>query len=279
MLDAGLSICQHVWTCIYGQTACLSCYHAIDPHNGPRGSCGCLQPGEAPADDSLEAALAEVRGQLGLDALESVRVVHCAHAFAVVLRGAAGWKLVYSGDTRPCDALAAAAKDATVLIHEARRFAVAVQLPILAPKLPHGSLCCVSRLWCRLSLLGSLTGTPPALLALSSTCSSGELVTFAGLSRTAGNASSRNRHDACRMRAKCQVQATFEDELIGEAKAKRHSTTGEAVGVGKRAGAYRTILTHFSQRYAKLPVIDDSFQVTAPGLRSTRCCRVSVAGI
>ena len=59
------------------------------------------------------------------------------------------------------------------------------------------------------------------------------------------------------------MQATFEDELIGEAKLKRHSTTGEAVGVGRRAGAYRTILTHFSQRYAKLPVIDDSFQVRA----------------
>ena len=57
------------------------------------------------------------------------------------------------------------------------------------------------------------------------------------------------------------AQATFEDELIGEARAKRHSTTGEAVGIGQRAGAYRTILTHFSQRYAKLPVIDDSFQV------------------
>ena len=67
---------------------------------------------------------------------------------------------------------------------------------------------------------------------------------------------------------KCQPmlvpQATFEDELIGEAKAKRHSTTGEAVGIGQRAGAYRTILTHFSQRYAKLPVIDDSFRVSAP---------------
>ena len=56
-------------------------------------------------------------------------------------------------------------------------------------------------------------------------------------------------------------QATFEDNLVGEAIAKRHSTTGEAVNIGARAGAYRTILTHFSQRYAKLPVIDDSFQV------------------
>ena len=36
------------------------------------------------------------------------------------------------------------------------------------------------------------------------------------------------------------------------------------MGIGQRAGAYRTILTHFSQRYAKLPVIDDSFRVRSP---------------
>jgi len=79
-----------------------------------------LQPGEAPDDDEMSAVLGELMTPMGPVGLESVRVVHCAHAFAVVLRGAAGWKLVYSGDTRPCDALAAAAKDATVLIHEAR---------------------------------------------------------------------------------------------------------------------------------------------------------------
>ena len=77
------------------------------------------QPGEAPDDDEMSAVLGELMTSMGPVGLESVRVVHCAHAFAVVLRGAAGWKLVYSGDTRPCDALAAAAKDATVLIHEA----------------------------------------------------------------------------------------------------------------------------------------------------------------
>ena len=55
----------------------------------------------------------------GLESLTSVRVIHCAHAFGVVLAGAAGWKLAFSGDTRPCDALAEAAAGATLLIHEA----------------------------------------------------------------------------------------------------------------------------------------------------------------
>ena len=75
---------------------------------------------------------------------------------------------------------------------------------------------------------------------------------------------------------------------MGEAIAKRHSTTGEAVGVGARAGAYRTILTHFSQRYAKLPVIDDSFGVrlgcTLRGLRllldcTLKTCPLSAGGM
>jgi ribonuclease Z len=43
------------------------------------------------------------------------------------------------------------------------------------------------------------------------------------------------------------------------ALAKRHSMTGEAVEIGARARAFRTILTHFSQRYPKIPAIGASF--------------------
>lgn len=56
------------------------------------------------------------------------------------------------------------------------------------------------------------------------------------------------------------VQATFDDGLEEEAIHKRHSMTCEAVHVGKQAKAYRTLLTHFSQRYPKIPVCDPSFQ-------------------
>ena len=65
-----------------------------------------------------------------------------------------------------------------------------------------------------------------------------------------------------------RMQATFEStrkegsskyEFEQEALAKRHSMTHEAVQTGKQAGAYRTILTHFSQRYPKIPVVDASF--------------------
>lgn len=50
-------------------------------------------------------------------------------------------------------------------------------------------------------------------------------------------------------------EATFDDELQGDALAKKHSTTSEALGVGMAMGARRVILTHFSQRYAKIPVM------------------------
>ena len=43
-----------------------------------------------------------------------------AQAFGVALTGERGWSLVFSGDTRPCAAVTAAAKDATMLIHEVR---------------------------------------------------------------------------------------------------------------------------------------------------------------
>lgn len=54
-------------------------------------------------------------------------------------------------------------------------------------------------------------------------------------------------------------EATFEDALEAEALAKRHSLTREAVEAGSRAGCFRTLLTHFSQRYPKVPVVADIY--------------------
>lgn len=50
-------------------------------------------------------------------------------------------------------------------------------------------------------------------------------------------------------------EATFEDDLADEAAAKKHATTSAAIGVGRAVGADLTLLTHFSQRYPKVPVI------------------------
>ncbi len=50
-------------------------------------------------------------------------------------------------------------------------------------------------------------------------------------------------------------EATFDDELVGDAIAKKHSTTSEALGVGAKMNAKSVVLTHFSQRYQKIPVL------------------------
>jgi ribonuclease Z len=50
-------------------------------------------------------------------------------------------------------------------------------------------------------------------------------------------------------------EATFDDELQGDAIAKKHSTTSEALGIGAQMNAKAVVLTHFSQRYQKIPVL------------------------
>jgi ribonuclease Z len=54
----------------------------------------------------------------------------------------------------------------------------------------------------------------------------------------------------------CIHEATFDDELQGDAEAKNHSTTSEALGVAQAMDAKACILTHFSQRYQKIPVLE-----------------------
>ncbi|MCO5574136.1 hypothetical protein L7F22_027916 [Adiantum nelumboides] len=132
-------------------------------------------------DGAGRSALRDMLHSIGLKSLQSVQVVHCLDAFGVVIESQPkrsqqgnlrpGWKLVYSGDTRPCHALVDASHGATVLIHE----------------------------------------------------------------------------------------ATFDDSMPMEAISKNHSITKEAIEVGMSAGVYRTILTHFSQRYPKIPVFDESY--------------------
>ncbi len=48
-------------------------------------------------------------------------------------------------------------------------------------------------------------------------------------------------------------EATFATCLEHQARAKRHSTITEAMTAAQRMGAYRVVLTHFSQRYARVP--------------------------
>lgn len=59
---------------------------------------------------------------------------------------------------------------------------------------------------------------------------------------------------------KCHLlihEATHEDEMITQARLKRHSTISQAIEMGHKMKAAHTLLTHFSQRYAKLPRLPD----------------------
>ena len=70
---------------------------------------------EQEADKAAKnAALAS----LGISRLESFTVDHCANAFGLQLEAEDGWKIVFSGDTRPCMNVVQAAKNALILIHE-----------------------------------------------------------------------------------------------------------------------------------------------------------------
>jgi ribonuclease Z len=51
-------------------------------------------------------------------------------------------------------------------------------------------------------------------------------------------------------------EATFQDDMRGSAVAKKHSTTAEALEVGRKMGARMILLTHFSQRYQKIAHLD-----------------------
>ncbi|KAJ3025658.1 Zinc phosphodiesterase ELAC protein 2, partial [Rhizophlyctis rosea] len=51
-------------------------------------------------------------------------------------------------------------------------------------------------------------------------------------------------------------EATFENDLHKEAVDKKHSTTSEAMKVGGRMRAKWVLLTHFSQRYPKIPRVE-----------------------
>ncbi|XP_037522985.1 ribonuclease Z, mitochondrial [Rhipicephalus sanguineus] len=124
---------------------------------------------ESPSPEKME-----LLQKLKLKDFSTVLVLHCKNAYGVTITAETGWKLTYSGDTMPCDALIEAGKGSDILIHE----------------------------------------------------------------------------------------ATMEDDLAEEAVIKTHSTTSQAIEVGERMGAKFTLLTHFSQRYAKLPLISDKFHST-----------------
>lgn len=59
-------------------------------------------------------------------------------------------------------------------------------------------------------------------------------------------------------------EATFADGMEAEAAIKRHSTVGEALKVAEQMKAKAVILTHFSQRYPKVPPVANATNQDTP---------------
>lgn len=59
-------------------------------------------------------------------------------------------------------------------------------------------------------------------------------------------------------------EATFADGMEAEAAIKRHSTVGEALAVAELMKAKAVVLTHFSQRYPKVPPVANAINQNVP---------------
>ncbi|RKP37384.1 beta-lactamase-like protein [Dimargaris cristalligena] len=62
--------------------------------------------------------LAPLRTSLGITDVTVCRAIHCASSYCVALEHEQGWKLSYSGDTRPNPAFVSLGRDSDLLIHE-----------------------------------------------------------------------------------------------------------------------------------------------------------------
>lgn len=88
----------------------------------------------------------------------------------------------------------------------------------------------------------------------------GCLVTLDGGWRIAFSGDRTHADDFTELAGTCDLlihEASFTDELIDTAREKRHSTIGQALETGTEMNAKYIILTHFSQRYPKLPVFSN----------------------
>ncbi|GAA5968545.1 hypothetical protein JCM11641_007673 [Rhodosporidiobolus odoratus] len=79
-----------------------------------------LEPGKKLVEGSkADRTLNDLKALLSLAEVTAVPVLHRCRAWGVVVAHTSGWKVVFSGDTTPCDALVKAGQGASLLVHEA----------------------------------------------------------------------------------------------------------------------------------------------------------------
>ncbi|KAI8814974.1 beta-lactamase-like protein [Cladochytrium replicatum] len=120
----------HVWLQEYGSVEALNGVRFVSCEDIMEGETGELEWANvvrSRIDDgrwfldhsSTLESLGILKATLGVDIIKAIPVIHCPHAFGLVLDDDCGHRLVYSGDCRPTPALIEHGQDATVLIHEA----------------------------------------------------------------------------------------------------------------------------------------------------------------
>ncbi|GAA5899823.1 tRNase Z [Sporobolomyces salmoneus] len=79
-----------------------------------------LEPGKSLREGSPQAEnYRQLLELLGLEAVVAVPVLHRCRAWGIVITHRSGWRVVFSGDTMPCEALVEHGQEASLLIHEA----------------------------------------------------------------------------------------------------------------------------------------------------------------
>lgn len=73
----------------------------------------------SPGNDKMAERIYAMIDDLGMKSIGAPSVPHRGLANGLVLEHPSGWKVVYSGDTKPSGDLVAAGDGATILIHEA----------------------------------------------------------------------------------------------------------------------------------------------------------------
>ncbi|CED84274.1 Predicted metal-dependent hydrolase (beta-lactamase superfamily) [Phaffia rhodozyma] len=75
---------------------------------------------ESQREHASNSNMAQLEEALGLKKVNTVKVEHAGtNCYGIVITHRDGWKIAYSGDTKPCRDFAIAGHDATLLIHEA----------------------------------------------------------------------------------------------------------------------------------------------------------------
>ena len=169
--------------------------------------------------------------QLAISEWTTMRVDHCAHAYGVA------WTTHPSATSKPVH---------MVYSGDTRPCAsIPLAVEYLREKLLHG---------------GSAGSAGGAGSASSGDGDGG--VGKIGDGRRTGNDANIHKDHCCVIH-----EATFEDDMQQDAILRKHSTWSEAVEVGRQSGAHELLLTHFSQRYPKLPSLPPtSTAVTPPAI-------------